>query len=51
MNAPARERMKVAARNAKVPVFFRQAANDYDTTPSRVLSDEMKRAPRQLLST
>ena len=38
------DRMKVAARNAKVPVFFLQAENDYDTSPSLVLSDEMKRA-------
>jgi len=43
-NTPLRDRMKTAARNAKVPVFFLQAENDYDTTPSRVLSDEMKQA-------
>jgi pimeloyl-ACP methyl ester carboxylesterase len=43
-NVPLQERMKLAARNAKVPVFFLQAENDFDTTPSRVLSDEMKRA-------
>jgi carboxymethylenebutenolidase len=43
--APAlRERMKVAARNAKIPVFFIQAANDADTTPTLVLAEEMKRA-------
>jgi dipeptidyl aminopeptidase/acylaminoacyl peptidase len=35
------ERMKLAARRAKVPVFFLQAENDYDTTPSKVLTDEM----------
>lgn len=48
MSAPLRERMKVAARNAKVPVFFQQAENDYDTTPSRVLSDEMKKAGKPM---
>jgi dipeptidyl aminopeptidase/acylaminoacyl peptidase len=36
--------MKTAARNARIPVFFVQAANDYDTTPSRVLSDLMQSA-------
>lgn len=39
-----RERMKTAARNAKVPVFFIQAENDADTTPTRVLSQEMTAA-------
>lgn len=38
------ERMKQAAREAKVPVFFVQAANDFDTTPSLVLSEEVRRA-------
>jgi dipeptidyl aminopeptidase/acylaminoacyl peptidase len=47
-NAPLRERMQIAARNAKVPVFFLQAENDYDTTPSRVLSDEMKKAGKPM---
>lgn len=46
--APLRERMKVAARNAKVPVLFIQAENDYDTTPSRVLSDEMTKAGKPM---
>jgi carboxymethylenebutenolidase len=45
-NAPLRERIKLAARNAKVPVFFLQAENDYDTTPSQVLSEELRRAGR-----
>jgi carboxymethylenebutenolidase len=39
-----RERMKQAARGARVPVFFVQAANDFDTTPSQVLSEEALRA-------
>ncbi len=43
-NATLRDRMKVAARNAHAPVFFLQAENDFDTTPSLVLSDEMKKA-------
>jgi carboxymethylenebutenolidase len=38
------ERMTQAAEDAKVPVFFIQAENDFDTTPSRLLSDEMHRA-------
>jgi len=43
-NAALQERMKRAARNAKVPVFFLQAENDYDTAPSKVLSEEMRLA-------
>jgi dienelactone hydrolase len=43
-NAPLRERMTAAARNVKVPVLFLQAENDFDTTPSRVLSQEATRA-------
>ncbi len=42
------ERMKQAAREAKVPVFFIQAANDFDTTPSQVLSEEMRRAGKPM---
>ena len=38
--------MKKAARAARVPVFFLQAENDFDTTPSRVLDNEMRRAGR-----
>jgi carboxymethylenebutenolidase len=37
-------RMKQAARAARVPVLFLQAENDFDTTPSRVLSEEMRSA-------
>jgi carboxymethylenebutenolidase len=43
---PLQERMKRAARAARVPVFFLQAENDFDTAPSRVLSEEMRRAGR-----
>jgi len=38
------ERMKQAARAARVPVFFVQAENDFNTAPSLVLSEEMRRA-------
>ena len=38
-----RDRLIVAVRNAKIPIFFIQAENDYDLTPSRVLSREMDR--------
>ncbi|MEO8874580.1 MAG: alpha/beta fold hydrolase [Polyangiaceae bacterium] len=43
-NVPLQDRMKVAARNAKVPVFFIQARNDFDLLPSRILSEEMTTA-------
>jgi dipeptidyl aminopeptidase/acylaminoacyl peptidase len=33
-----------AVRNARVPIFFFQAENDYDLSPSRTLSAEMKDA-------
>ena len=38
---PVRALMLRAARNARVPVFFGQAENDYDLTPSRALAAEM----------
>ena len=38
------ERMLKAARNSRVPILFFQAANDYDLSPSRVLSDAMETA-------
>jgi dienelactone hydrolase len=38
------ERLIAAVRNAKVPVFLIQAENDYDLTPTRVLSKEMEQA-------
>jgi dienelactone hydrolase len=37
-NEPLRERLRRAAEGAVTPVFFLQAENDFDTTPSRVLS-------------
>jgi dienelactone hydrolase len=38
------ERMKQAARSARVPMLFIQAENDFDTSPSRLLDAEMKAA-------
>jgi hypothetical protein len=35
-------RLIFAARHAAMPVFFLQAQNDYDLTPNRVLSEEVK---------
>jgi carboxymethylenebutenolidase len=37
-----RERLVQAAKGARVPVFFVQAENDFDTTPSSVLSETMR---------
>jgi carboxymethylenebutenolidase len=45
-NAPLRDRLKRAARAARAPVFFVQAANDFDVTPSEALSSEMAAAGR-----
>jgi hypothetical protein len=33
--------MTRAVRNAKAPIFFFQAANDFDLSPSKTLSAEM----------
>ena len=35
-----------AVRNARVPIFFLQAENDYDLSPSRTLSQAMKDAKK-----
>lgn len=35
-------RLTLAARHATIPVFFMQAKNDYDLTPNRVLSEQVK---------
>lgn len=37
-----RERMQTAVRKAKVPIYFIQAENDQDLSPSRVLAAEMQ---------
>jgi hypothetical protein len=39
--------MTRAVRNSRVPIFFFQAKNDYDRTPSRVLSSAMKDAGKE----
>lgn len=41
-NAPLRERLIQAAEHAKVPVFLLQAENDFNTAPSKQLSEAMK---------
>jgi carboxymethylenebutenolidase len=38
--------MTHAVRNANAPIFFFQAANDYDLSPSKTLSAEMKDASK-----
>jgi dienelactone hydrolase len=42
--AEVRDRLTAAVRNAQMPIFFIQAENDFDLTPSRTLSSEMQRA-------
>jgi carboxymethylenebutenolidase len=42
--APLRERMLQAMRNAKAPILFLQAENDYSVEPSRALLAELRRA-------
>jgi carboxymethylenebutenolidase len=39
-----RARLMAAAGKATMPVFFLQAENDYDLTPNRALSDEVRKA-------
>ena len=36
-----------SVRNSRTPIFFFQAENDYDLSPSRVLSDAMKGAGKE----
>jgi dienelactone hydrolase len=43
-SAPLRERMTAAVKKARVPIYFLQAENDYDTTPTKVLSQELSAA-------
>ena len=38
-----RERLLTAVRNARVPIYFIQAENDYNLGPSRTLAAEMDR--------
>jgi dienelactone hydrolase len=46
MSSQLRARMTHAVRNARAPIFFFQAANDYSLAPSDTLSEEMTRAGR-----
>jgi len=39
--------MKNSVKNAHAPIFFFQAENDFDLSPSRVLSEEMKTAGKK----
>ncbi len=39
-----RSRLTTAASKATMPVFFLQAENDYDLTPNRVLSEEVRKS-------
>jgi dienelactone hydrolase len=39
-----------AARRAAMPVFFLQAKNDYDLTPNRVLSEQVKASGKRAVS-
>ena len=39
--------MARSVRNAHMPIFFFQAANDYDLSPSRVLADTMRAAGKE----
>lgn len=41
-----RRRMKEAVRHAQMPIFFVQAENDYDVTPSRELAADMEKASK-----
>jgi hypothetical protein len=43
-----RARLTAAASKATIPVFFLQAENDYDLTPNRVLSEEVRKAGKSV---
>lgn len=45
-NAPLRARLTAAAQAARIPIFLLQAANDFDTSPTRLLSAAMTAAGR-----
>jgi carboxymethylenebutenolidase len=42
-NPKLRERLIQAAENAKTPIFFVQAENDFNTAPSKILSEAMRK--------
>jgi carboxymethylenebutenolidase len=43
-----RARLTAAAGKATIPVFFLQAENDYDLTPNRILSEEVRKAGKSM---
>ena len=43
-----RARLTAAASKATIPVFFLQAENDYDLTPNRILSEEVRKAGKSM---
>jgi dienelactone hydrolase len=43
-------RLTFAARHAAMPVFFLQAQNDYDLTPNRILSEQVKASGKRVES-
>ncbi len=42
-----RELLKRSVRNSKSPIFFFQAENDFDLSPSKILTQEMKAARKK----
>jgi carboxymethylenebutenolidase len=36
-----------AVQNSRAPIFFQQARNDYDLSPTRVLSEAMRKAGKK----
>jgi dienelactone hydrolase len=45
-SADMRNRLIAAARNARVPIYFMQAENDYNVAPSRMLAAQMEDADK-----
>jgi dienelactone hydrolase len=43
-------RLISAARNATIPIYFLQAQNDYDLTPNRILSEQVKTSGQRVES-
>ncbi len=41
---PVRERLLTAVENAKIPIFFIQAENDFSTRPTKELAERMLQA-------
>jgi dipeptidyl aminopeptidase/acylaminoacyl peptidase len=51
LSPPLQAVMTRAVRNARAPIFFFQAENDYDVAPTRVLSAAMKQAGKPYQAT